>query len=77
MKPRLTKLQIQWLNQILESAILYGGDLGGAYCTDKFLPELIHNVQIFLMTFDGKYSIKIDEWKFLSVEVEDSVSEMV
>lgn len=74
MKPRLTKLQIQWLNQILESAILYGGDLGGPYCTDKFLQELIDNVQDFLMTFDGKYSIKIDEWKFLSVEVEDSVA---
>ncbi len=77
MKPRLTKLQIQRLNQILESAILYGGDLGGPYCTDKYLPELIHSVQVFLMTFDGKYSLKIDEWGFLSVEVEDDVSEMV
>lgn len=53
----LSDKQIDLINKSLEYAVDYGGDLGGAYFTDRELPWLLEVVNQFLDTFDGIYNV--------------------
>lgn len=55
----LSNNQIDLLNKMLEYAVDYGGDLGGAYFDPMVLPQLLKKVNQFLNTFDGGYNVSV------------------
>lgn len=63
----LSDKQIDPLNKSLEYAVDYGGDLGGAYFTDRDLPCLLEAVNQFLDTFDGVYNVSTTDDHYVHV----------
>lgn len=55
----LSDNQIDLLNKMLEYAVDYGGDLGGAYFDPMVLPQLLKKVNQFLILFDGDYNVSV------------------
>lgn len=54
------KFLIRQVNEIIESAINYGGDFGGAYYNERYRSELIELMENFKVCFLGdKFEVGI------------------
>ena len=58
---RFNSSDVEYLNKIIETAILYGGDTGGPYCMD--VTDLANLIKAFMhhMGLDKEYVLVLDK----------------